>query len=174
MPGAERSKSAKPISAALCLRSSAGDPTPLILLLKAKVKPEFDSPVDRTVEAIFSRFSGLQFSSISGLFFGFCCPVGRGSQRGRGLGFLVNCQLLAACFQRSSNYCLSSLEGNSLIYHLFAPRVKRKPCNKTRITSPLDFQPKNKTNSNPRCPSPAFGGTAGNSPVTFPSPGVPG
>jgi len=49
-------------------------------LLKTKVKPQFDRAVDRTVEALFFRFSGLQSGSISALFSRFYCPVGRGSR----------------------------------------------------------------------------------------------
>jgi hypothetical protein len=44
--------------AALCLRPSAKDPTPLDVLLKTKVKPQFDRAVDRTVEGLFSVFQG--------------------------------------------------------------------------------------------------------------------
>ena len=66
---------------ALCLCPSARTPPPISVLLKTKVKPQFDRAVDRTVEALFFRFSGLQSGSISALFSRFYCPVGRGSQR---------------------------------------------------------------------------------------------
>jgi hypothetical protein len=43
-------------SAALCLRPSAGDPPPIDVLLKTKAQPQFDSTVDRAVEAFFCVF----------------------------------------------------------------------------------------------------------------------
>jgi hypothetical protein len=42
--------------AALCLRPSARNPTPLTLLLITKAQPQFDSPVDRTVVAFLRVF----------------------------------------------------------------------------------------------------------------------
>jgi len=39
-----------------CLCPSAIDPTPLDALLKTKAQPQFDSPVDRAVEAFFCVF----------------------------------------------------------------------------------------------------------------------
>jgi hypothetical protein len=46
------------ILATLCLCPSAIDPPPISVLLKTKVKPQFDSPVDRTVEVFFPAFQG--------------------------------------------------------------------------------------------------------------------
>jgi len=42
--------------AALCLRPSATDPTPLDVLLKAKVKPQFDRPVTERSKLFFRVF----------------------------------------------------------------------------------------------------------------------
>jgi hypothetical protein len=43
-------------SVALCLCPSARYPPPIALLLKTKVQPQFDSTVDRAVEAFFCVF----------------------------------------------------------------------------------------------------------------------
>jgi hypothetical protein len=42
----------------LCLCPSARTPPPISVLLKTKVKPQFDRTVDRTVEALFPAFQG--------------------------------------------------------------------------------------------------------------------
>jgi len=54
--------------AALCLRPSATDPTPLDVLLKTRAQPQFDRAVDRTVEAIFHVFQGSNRRQFSALF----------------------------------------------------------------------------------------------------------
>src|SRR6266571_2083504 len=45
-----------PDSMAFCLRPSARYPPPIKLLLKIKIKPQFERTVDRTVEALFLVF----------------------------------------------------------------------------------------------------------------------
>jgi len=45
-----------PISAALCLRPSARDPTPIGVLLKTKAKVQFDSLVDKLSKPFFGHF----------------------------------------------------------------------------------------------------------------------
>jgi hypothetical protein len=82
----------------------------------------------------------------------------------KGLGFLANCQLPVACFQRSSNYCFSSLKGNNVIYRLFA--------SESSANLGIFNHEQNKLQSTML--QSRLGGTAGNSPVTFPSPGEPG
>jgi hypothetical protein len=55
----------------LCLRSSARDPPFIGVLLKTKAQPQFDSPVDRAVEAlsgVFQRSNPPQFQSDSSFF----------------------------------------------------------------------------------------------------------
>src|SRR6478752_6211288 len=68
------------ILAALCLRLSATTPTPHSALLKTKAKVQFDRPVKRLSKRFFYVFQQSKSDSISALFFGFDCPVGRGSQ----------------------------------------------------------------------------------------------
>jgi hypothetical protein len=104
-------------------------PPPISPLLKIKAKVQFDRAVTDRSKALFFRFSGLLFQLNFSLVFPFLLFGRQRVATGRGWFFLAKlpvCQLLTACFQRSSNYCLSSLEGKHLIYHLFAPPVKYK------------------------------------------------
>jgi hypothetical protein len=57
--------------ATLCLRPSARTPPPISVLLKTKVKPQFDSPVDRAVEALFPVFQGFNLAQFQPCFFVF-------------------------------------------------------------------------------------------------------
>jgi len=68
------------ILAALCLRPSAIDPTPHRRFVENKDQTPIRPSGHRTVEVVFSRFSGLQSRPISALFSGFYCSGGRGSQ----------------------------------------------------------------------------------------------
>jgi hypothetical protein len=60
--------------------SLSQDPTPHKRFVENKSRSAIRQASHKTVEARFSRFSGLQSGSISALFFRFNCPVGRGSQ----------------------------------------------------------------------------------------------
>jgi len=55
-------------------------PTPHSAFVENKSQTPIRPSGDRAVEALFSRFSGLQSGAISALFSRFWCPVGRGSQ----------------------------------------------------------------------------------------------
>jgi len=57
--------------ATLCLCPSAGDLTPHSVLLKTKVKPQFERPVKRLSMSFFSVFQGSNSRSISAAFFVF-------------------------------------------------------------------------------------------------------
>jgi hypothetical protein len=77
------------ILATLCLRPSARDPTPLDVLLKTKVKPQFDSPVDRTVEAFFLAFQGFNQAQFQPCFLVFAVRSAEG-RNGLELPFWLN------------------------------------------------------------------------------------
>jgi len=77
-------------------------PTPHRTFVENKHQSAIRPSGHRAVEALFSRFSGLQSRSISAVFPRSSCPVGRGSWA-RLLGFPANCQLLIAnCFLSKS------------------------------------------------------------------------
>lgn len=67
-PGVERSKSAKPTFAALCLCPSAATPTPHSVLLKTKAKVQFDRAVTGRSKPFFYRFCQSNRYHFPGLF----------------------------------------------------------------------------------------------------------
>jgi hypothetical protein len=71
--------SRSPDSASLCLSPSAGHPTPIAPLLKAKAKPQFERPVESLSTSLFSAFQGSNRGQFLALFSPSGCPVGRGS-----------------------------------------------------------------------------------------------
>jgi hypothetical protein len=84
-------------------------PTPHRTFVENKSPTLIRPSGDRAVEAFFSRFSGLQSRSISALFSGSNCPVGRGSQRRTPQVPSTKYQLPS--FQRPSPHSGSSLGG---------------------------------------------------------------
>jgi len=90
------------------LASFSHDPTPHNTFVENKDQTSIRPSGRPSGRSLFLCFLAVQSGPISALFFRFCCPVGRGSQRGRGWVFwrIASCQLLAACFQRSSKLLL--------------------------------------------------------------------
>src|SRR5579864_1389442 len=86
----------------LCLRPSAIDPPPHKRFVENKSRTPIRPSGDRTVEALISRFSGLQSGSISALFSRFFTV-----RSAEGRNALKRCaaqdSLIAGC-QRSSNF----------------------------------------------------------------------
>jgi len=111
-----------PIFAALCLRPSARDPTPLDVLLKTKVKPQFDRAVDRTVDALFLRFSGLQSGSISAFVFSFLLSgrqrVATAGSRAAQLRRASNCHRERAANRESNDLNPGEARTSTAICHL--------------------------------------------------------
>jgi hypothetical protein len=102
--GDRRAPRASPLPAPFSRR-----PTPHRTFVENKSPTLIRPSGDRAVEAFFSRFSGLQSRSISALFSGSNCPVGRGSQRRTPQVPSTKYQLPS--FQRPSPHSGSSLGG---------------------------------------------------------------
>src|SRR5882724_1301093 len=77
LPGVERSRLAKPTSAALCLRPSARCPPPIDVLLQIKTQVQFDRLVTRLSKSLFSVFRRSNLVIYQSLFATRCRPFGR-------------------------------------------------------------------------------------------------
>jgi len=76
-----------PIFAALCLRPSATDPTPLGVLLKAKAQPQFERPFKRLSTPLFYVFQASNRGQFPACFLAFTVrsAEGRNFKKPRGV-----------------------------------------------------------------------------------------